>query len=89
MLFKHTHTHTHKQTALHAKLPSVWLPYTTLDHLQMALRDTPPRSLLKEVSFHNVLSYIAVAVREHQFLALLTVVGTGRPQTPLIILNHI
>ena len=38
------------QTALHAHHPSVWLPYSALDHLQLALSKAPPRTILEQVS---------------------------------------
>ena len=37
------------QTALHASAPSVWLPHSTFDHLQLALKAAPTDSTLAEV----------------------------------------
>ena len=37
------------QDALHATSPSVWLPYSTLDHLHQALQSAPTNSRLSEV----------------------------------------
>ena len=45
----HTHTHTRPQTTLHASSPSVWLPYSALDHLQIALQGAQRETSLAEV----------------------------------------
>ena len=42
------------QSALHTTSPSVWLPYSALDHLQQALKDAPSDSTLAEVNFSHI-----------------------------------